>query len=117
MSYSVEILTFITLTVVKLLSILLLYLWRRRQTYRDLPPGPKGLPLIGVLIHPQKMFQTFRDYRKKYGDIVGFHTGRSYMVIVSGGQIIRDVFVRRGEVYSDRPSYILTREFGGNRGR
>lgn len=117
MPFSEGIVTFTILLLVKLLVIFLLFLWRRSQTRKDLPPGPKGLPLLGVLNNPQKMFQQFREYRKQFGDIFGFYTGRSYTVVVNGGETIRDVFVKKGDVYSVRPSYILMREFGGNRGK
>ncbi|XP_061169882.1 cytochrome P450 2J3-like [Saccostrea echinata] len=116
MSFLGEVFTF-TNVLLLLLLVLLLILWKRSQIPKDLPPGPKGIPLLGVVnINPQKMFEQFREFRKEYGDVFGFYIGRSYSVIINGEETIRDVFVKKGDLYSDRPDYILTTEFGGNQG-
>ena len=80
----------------------LIYTKRRR---RDLPPGPRGLPILGNILDmdPKSMTKTLRKYRQIYGDIYTIRLGSMAMTIVSGYDNMREVFQKRGDEFSHRP--------------
>ncbi len=50
-----------------------------------LPPGPTGLPFIGIAkqLDPHKQVQLMTKYKEKYGDIFSFTLPSQYVVVVS----------------------------------
>ncbi|KAI3395142.1 hypothetical protein diail_1757 [Diaporthe ilicicola] len=50
------------------------------------------------------------EWSKEYGDIVGLRIGPQSMVILSSPELIREVFVNRGVIYSGRPVLYVTRD-------
>jgi len=59
-----------------------------------LPPGPKGLPIIGSSFHYFKDILGFLMHmRKTYGEIAFFKLGKRKMYMVSNPEIIKDVLV------------------------
>lgn len=66
-----------------------------------LPPGPVGLPVLGVL--PRFDFrdiETYRRLRRQYGDIYSLNLGLQKVVVVSGYEMLREVFVVNGDATS-----------------
>lgn len=51
-----------------------------------------------------------QEWSKEYGDIVGLRIGPQSMVIVSSPELIRELFVNRGVIYSGRPVLYVTRD-------
>ncbi|OWF51175.1 cytochrome P450 2H2-like [Mizuhopecten yessoensis] len=89
------------------------YLWNRHQRLKSLPPGPTPLPLLGNILNlagSSDPLQTFRKLREKYGDLVTLHVGSYTIVVVSGYDTLRELFVKRGDVTSDRPNTFAFRE-------
>ncbi|KAJ3547606.1 hypothetical protein NM688_g5385 [Phlebia brevispora] len=76
-----------------------------------LPPGPKGLPIIGNLLDMprRKEHLTFAKWRKTYGDIVYLNVLGSDMVILNSPKLAAEMMDKKGTVYSNRPHI----EFGG----
>ena len=50
-----------------------------------LPPGPTGLPFLGVVkqLDPTKAVQTILKWKEQYGDIFSFTLPAQYVVVVS----------------------------------
>ncbi|XP_033744152.1 cytochrome P450 2B19-like [Pecten maximus] len=94
------------------------YLWNRHQRLNSLPPGPTPLPLLGNLLDlaSKDQLETYRKLREKYGDLVTLHVGSITMVVVSGYDTLRELFVKRGEVTSDRPDLFVFREVTNGEG-
>ncbi len=68
-----------------------------------MPPGPWGIPFIGVAykISPDQPHQTYTEWAHKYGDIISFTLfGTQKAVVVSSEQAIRDVLVNQQDQFS-----------------
>ncbi|OWF51176.1 cytochrome P450 2H2-like [Mizuhopecten yessoensis] len=88
------------------------YLWNRHQRLKSLPPGPTPLPLLGNILNLASgdQLETFSKLREKYGDLVTLHVGSFTMVVVNGYDTLRELFVKHGDVTSDRPDLFVFRE-------
>ncbi|KAI6117223.1 cytochrome P450 [Pisolithus croceorrhizus] len=78
------------------------------------PPGPKGLPFIGSAldIDPQGPQLTYAQWRKTYGDIVYTRTFGQDIIIVNSEKTARILADGRSEIYSDRYSSPIYKDFG-----
>ena len=82
------------------------YMFWSLLNYRknNLPPGPRGLPLLGnVLGLDLTRIETYRQLRKRYGDLVTIRLGTSTVILVNGYDTIVDALVKHADVFSDRP--------------
>jgi hypothetical protein len=97
-----------------------LYIWWKKTT-RDttLPPGPPTVPFLGNLlsVSPDTLMETFMEYRQKYGDIFSLITGSRVLVVVSGYDTLREIFIKHGDVVSERPDMFITRVMGNFKGK
>uniref|UniRef100_A0A4X2KEM6 Cytochrome P450 family 2 subfamily J member 2 n=1 Tax=Vombatus ursinus TaxID=29139 RepID=A0A4X2KEM6_VOMUR len=87
-----------------ILLILTQYLQRRRQ-YRNYPPGPPELPILGNffqmdLKNPQIAMQKLA---RKYGNVFCTYGGNLTFMTVSGLPLIKEVLVNQDQVFIDRP--------------
>ncbi|KAI0369339.1 CyP450 monooxygenase [Pilatotrama ljubarskyi] len=79
------------------------------RSRRSLPPGPRGLPVIGNAFDiPQKQaWLVYRDLAAQYGDVVALNALGQTLVIVSSMTAAVDLFEKRSAIYSDRQDSIL----------
>ncbi|KAL1830988.1 hypothetical protein ACET3Z_000639 [Daucus carota] len=76
--------TWITLVVVVVVFTCLQWLWLKRRTQRNLPPGPKGLPIIGHLhLLGKNPHQDLQKLSEKHGPIMSMRLGFVPNIIVS----------------------------------
>ncbi|XP_042145607.1 cytochrome P450 2C28 [Ixodes scapularis] len=99
--------------VVSVLACLLLWLvWsrsRRHPNWNKLPPGPKGLPLVGNLPFLSKCFDPAqcKAWAEKYGPVFRINMGPGNVVILNDFNSIKKYFCKPEVLY--RPSdWILT---------
>ncbi len=89
-------------------GVLLLY---RRLSFnrRRLPPGPKGLPLIGNLwdVPAEYPWLTYAQWAATYGDILYLDTPGNPTVVLNSAQAAADLFENRSRNYSDRPGMVV----------
>ncbi|CAH1266054.1 CYP2J2 [Branchiostoma lanceolatum] len=79
-------------------------LWRRSST-AGLPPGPRGLPLVGNLFSLSKANAlVYQEWSKKYGDIFTIYAFSQPRVVLNGFSAIREALVTNADVFSSRPS-------------
>ncbi|PPQ74972.1 hypothetical protein CVT24_010273 [Panaeolus cyanescens] len=83
------------------------WLAERRRNPRGLPypPGPRGMPFIGAFykIPETKPWAAYKEWSKKYGDLIFYKAmGQNYL-IVQGVKEVNDLFEQRSAIYSDRP--------------
>ncbi|CAN6908083.1 unnamed protein product [Brassica oleracea] len=104
----------LTDVIIFLFALYFLNLWWRRysssrssQCRMNIPPGPKGWPLVGNLL--QVIFQgrhfvfIMRDLRKKYGPIFTMQMGQRTMIIVTDEKLIHEALIQRGPTFASRP--------------
>lgn len=100
------------LVVVACLSVVLTFLWIRSRRPANYPPGPTPLPLLGnlglLIGGSNNILEVFRQLRGKYGDVICLSLGPNWAIIVNGRDNLRELFVKRGDVTSDRPvSFVI----------
>lgn len=77
-----------------------------------LPPGPKGLPLLGHVLHMPKShaYLLWQEWSNKYGPIILLNMLGTNIVVLHSAKAAQDLLARRGATYSDRPRLILAGE-------
>lgn len=73
-----------------IITFLLAYYWYKKP--RGFPPGPRGVPILGVVPFMGKFApKTFRDWGKIYGPIIGIRVGRNNAVVLNDIEAIQEV--------------------------
>ncbi|XP_060079129.1 cytochrome P450 2J6-like [Ylistrum balloti] len=74
-----------------------------------LPPGPAGLPLIGsvLMLRNETPSELYNRLYRQYGDIFSIRMGSKLFVVINGFKSLHEVFVKRSDVFTDRPNMYL----------
>ncbi|XP_076467192.1 cytochrome P450 2J5-like [Babylonia areolata] len=109
-----------TSTLVMAAAVLLgtLYVLRHYHASRQYPPGPRGVPLLGYLdiLWSADRRKLLSDLRKQYGDVLSLPVGCRLVVVVSGVDALRKVFVQQGSSFLHRPPVFAAVTHGGGGG-
>lgn len=100
------------------LCVLGLYiLWQKTVRNATLPPGPPTVPFVGNLnLKLDNMPENFRNFRRTYGDVFSLILGSNTLVVVNGFEALKEVFVKNGDVTSERADSFITRELSHHKG-
>jgi hypothetical protein len=94
------------------LSILLLYLLKRlffdnRKTSKPLPPGPKGLPVLGNVndlpASGSLEFEHWLEHKDRYGPISSITALGLVIIIIHDKSMVMELMEKRGSKHSGRP--------------
>ncbi|XP_069830129.1 cytochrome P450 2C5-like [Dendropsophus ebraccatus] len=97
------------ITIVLLVIIFLLFTKvfynQKENKYKNFPPGPKCLPIIGNLYvfdikDPSK---TFTQLSNKYGPVYSIQLGMQKAIVLYGYDAVKDAFINHAEEFFDRP--------------
>ncbi|XP_066283303.1 cytochrome P450 2D26-like [Branchiostoma lanceolatum] len=78
-------------------------LWKRSST-AGLPPGPRGLPLVGNLFSLSKNLPLiYQEWSKKYGGVFTVYAFNQPRVVLNSFSAIREALVTNADVFSSRP--------------
>ncbi|KAJ7157117.1 cytochrome P450 [Mycena filopes] len=96
------------------LALTLYRLFKPRKT-PPLPPGPKGLPLLGNLLeYPQtQVWVTFSKWAKEYGPIVHLNVLGTTIIVLNDVSYATEMFERKSRIYSGRPTLVMGGELVG----
>ncbi|XP_070558203.1 vitamin D 25-hydroxylase-like [Ptychodera flava] len=98
---------------VLLVTVFLLIAWLVNRP-RNLPPGPVGLPLVGVIpwltTNPGKWYH---EVAKKYGDVISVRLGSNLAVILHGYDAVKEAFVENRSSFSGRPDNLHCKVHNG----
>ena len=90
--------------------------WKGRHF--KLPPGPWGMPILGVIpFMGKKRHVTVQQWWDKYGDVFSAKMGSRRVVVINGIDAMKECFLRQPDTFSGRPmNYFkkLTRNTGKN---
>lgn len=83
----------------------------RRNKQMKLPPGPKGLPILGNLLqvlgaHPHR---TLTAMQKKHGHLLFVHLGSVPTLVVDTAELIDEITKEQDTVFSSRPHTTFTK--------
>ncbi|KAL4714022.1 hypothetical protein ACJJTC_008376 [Scirpophaga incertulas] len=84
------------------------WLMKKINEWRNLPPGPWGIPILGYLpfIDRHQPHLTLTQLSKTYGPIYGIGMGNIYAVVLSDHKLVREAFSK--EVFTGRAPLYLT---------
>ncbi|XP_023524895.1 cytochrome P450 77A3-like [Cucurbita pepo subsp. pepo] len=97
------------------LSVLIFFLIQKRISKKrlNLPPGPRGWPVVGNLFQVARtgkhFFEYIEDFRLIYGPIFTLQLGSRTMIILSGADLIHEALIKRGPAFASRPAENPTR--------
>ncbi|KAK0469518.1 cytochrome P450 [Desarmillaria tabescens] len=99
-----------TISLLVFLAFVVILLHRRFRPHHNrgslpLPPGPKGLPLIGNLwdIPAEYPWLTYAKWSASYGDVIYLDTPGSPTIVLNSAQATTELLEKRSGNYSDRP--------------
>ncbi|KAM9323957.1 cytochrome P450 2B2-like [Gastrophryne carolinensis] len=94
----------LTLLLVLLVSSVLYLGAKTFWKHGNLPPGPMALPLLGNFMHigGGDIVNSLLKLRKRYGDVFTVYFGSRPVVVVSGCEFVKEVYLDKGEDYLNR---------------
>ncbi|XP_008238634.1 PREDICTED: isoflavone 3'-hydroxylase-like [Prunus mume] len=101
-------------TFLSFISILFLLQTKRRR-YKNLPPSPLSLPILGHL-HLLKIpiHRTLQRLSQKHGHIFSLWFGSQRVVIVSSSSAAQECFTKNDIVLANRPRLLVSKHLGYN---
>ncbi|XP_075057378.1 cytochrome P450 2K4-like [Mixophyes fleayi] len=95
----------IIMSAVVILFLAYVFTNRKQHNYKNFPPGPKPLPIIGNIhmIDMAKPHKTLIEMSKKYGSVFSVQLGMTKMVVLCGYDTIKDALINHAEEFTDRP--------------
>ena len=69
-----------------------------------MPPGPWGLPLIGIglQVNYEGPHLTFTKWNQKYGDVISFTLYGMKVVVISSDTALRQAFITKQDHFSGK---------------
>lgn len=100
-----------------LLISILCYIKSLLTKTRPLPPGPRGLPILGYLpFLRNNLVHHFTDLSRKYGPIFKLYLGSKLCVVISSPSLVKEIVRNQDSVFAHRDvslaAFIFT--YGGN---
>ncbi|XP_059576215.1 cytochrome P450 2K6-like [Alligator mississippiensis] len=92
--------------------------WSSSSSSKDIPPGPRPLPIIGNLhiIDLKRPYRTLLELSKTYGPVVNIHMGIKKMVVLSGYETVKEALVNQADAFAERPKIPVFEDFSKGKG-
>ncbi|KAL7208473.1 hypothetical protein ACSBR1_030257 [Camellia fascicularis] len=109
--YSIPLIIFSLL----LLFFILKLLTSKQERYKNLPPSPRGLPIIGHLhLLKEPLHQTLQAFSDKYGPIILLWLGPKKVVVVTSPSAVEECFTKNDVVFANRPRSLAGKHLNYN---
>ncbi|KAH7566649.1 hypothetical protein JRO89_XS08G0208800 [Xanthoceras sorbifolium] len=85
-------------------------LFQSKARYKNLPPSPPSIPIIGnlYLLKPP-MHRTFHKLSQKYGPIFSLRLGSRLVIVVSSSTAVEECFTKNDVILANRPKLLITK--------
>ncbi|KAH7875546.1 cytochrome P450 [Lentinula edodes] len=86
----------------------------RRWVNKKLPPGPRGLPILGNIFQlgTGSVWLAFDELKSRYGPIVYLNMAGQNTIVLNHKAAAIELLERRSAIYSDRPRFIVAEYLG-----
>ncbi|XP_015273038.1 PREDICTED: cytochrome P450 2K1-like, partial [Gekko japonicus] len=83
-----------------------------KSSGKNLPPGPRLLPLIGNLhlMDVKRPYRTMFKLSKQYGPVYSIQMGFQKMVVLTGYKTVKEALVNQADAFADRPRIPMSEE-------
>ncbi|KAH0995833.1 hypothetical protein GBA52_019697 [Prunus armeniaca] len=110
-----DILFYTSLTLIFILFTFKFLVQPNRRRYKNLPPTPPSLPILGHLrLLKPPVHQTFHRLSQKYGPVFSLWFGSRRVVIVSSPSAVEECFTKNDIVLANRPRLLLGKHLAYN---
>ncbi|KAI8003326.1 Cytochrome P450 81Q32 [Camellia lanceoleosa] len=76
----------------------------KQERYKNLPPSPPGLPILGHLhLLKDPLHQTLQAFSDKYGPIIFLRFGPQKVLVVTSPSAVEECFTKNDIVFANRP--------------
>jgi len=88
----------------------ILYAGYKWHSFKNLPPGPWGIPIFGYLpwLSPTEPYKTLTELARKYGPIYSIQLGKHFAVVMSDPTSLRTALARNE--LTDRTNFKVINE-------
>ncbi|XP_055332149.1 cytochrome P450 2J6-like [Paramacrobiotus metropolitanus] len=102
--YTLSNMTLIGLVIVTAVTF---FSWYYRK-YRNVPPGPLGLPFVGygpflTSDPPAKLLKL----KKRYGKVMSMSFGPQLTIVLNDYEAVKEAFIKQGDLFTGRPSTFM----------
>lgn len=101
------------------ITVFIALLFLNSPKWKNIPPGPYGLPIIGNLkyLKPEDQIESFKTLRDKYGDVFRLQVNGTLFIVINGYETLRDAFIKHGDTFNDRPNTYTFMLFSKGKGK
>ncbi|CAM6100161.1 unnamed protein product [Calypogeia fissa] len=92
-------------------------IWRKasQSTRRQLPPGPRGWPILGCLPLLSTMpHESLYELSKQYGPLMFMRLGSVKTLVITSRKFAEEIFKTHDKIMASKPDFILALEFTYN---
>ncbi|KAI0301719.1 cytochrome P450 [Multifurca ochricompacta] len=83
-----------------------------KRSYRNLPPGPRGFPFIGNVLHAaDRSWLASPERKNEYGELMYISALGKSILVLNSQRVTIDLLEKRSNLYSDRPRYIAAGDY------
>ncbi|XP_054787686.1 cytochrome P450 81E8-like [Prosopis cineraria] len=85
------------------------------RKFKNIPPGPSSLPILGNLHQLKKpLHQAFHRISQRYGQIFSLWFGSRLVVVVSSPSAVQECFTKNDIVLANRPRLLIGKHISYN---